>query len=292
MNFITRCPECGTPLVRYDGEAAHYCPNDSCPPQLKGRIEHFISRDAMNIMSLGPEVVDKYFENGLIHTPADLFRLTLHEWDKQWYLTIGEFQAPTLFAPLEEKRAMMPVSRKATQKILDGIAKAKTVSFDRLLFALGIRFVGKVMAKTLARRFKTMDALRDASLEDIIQVEGVGETIAQSVISYFQHPDNLSLIEDLTQLGLQMSMPDQEQVGNALVDKSIVISGTFNRHSREEYKSIIEAHGGKNVSSISKKTSFILAGDSIGPSKREKAEKLGIPLVDEIAFLKMIGEEN
>ena len=292
VNFITRCPECGTPLVRYDGEAAHYCPNDSCPPQLKGRIEHFISRDAMNIMSLGPEVVDKYFENGLIHTPADLFRLTLHEWDKQWYLTIGEFQAPTLFAPLEEKRAMMPVSRKATQKILDGIAKAKTVSFDRLLFALGIRFVGKVMAKTLARRFKTMDALRDASLEDIIQVEGVGETIAQSVISYFQHPDNLSLIEDLTQLGLQMSMPDQEQVGNALVDKSIVISGTFNRHSREEYKSIIEAHGGKNVSSISKKTSFILAGDSIGPSKREKAEKLGIPLVDEIAFLKMIGEEN
>lgn len=292
VNFITRCPECGTPLVRYDGEAAHYCPNDSCPPQLKGRIEHFISRDAMNIMSLGPEVVDKYFENGLIHTPADLFRLTLHEWDKQWYLTIGEFQASTLFAPLEEKRAMMPVSRKATQKILDGIAKAKTVSFDRLLFALGIRFVGKVMAKTLARRFKTMDALRDASLEDIIQVEGVGETIAQSVISYFQHPDNLSLIEDLTQLGLQMSMPDQEQVGNALVDKSIVISGTFNRHSREEYKSIIEAHGGKNVSSISKKTSFILAGDSIGPSKREKAEKLGIPLVDEIAFLKMIGEEN
>ena len=292
VNFITRCPECGTSLVRYDGEAAHYCPNDSWPPQLKGRIEHFISRDAMNIMSLGPEVVDKYFENGLIHTPADLFRLTLHEWDKQWYLTIGEFQAPTLFAPLEEKRAMMPVSRKATQKILDGIAKAKTVSFDRLLFALGIRFVGKVMAKTLARHFKTMDALRDASLEDIIQVEGVGETIAQSVISYFQHPDNLSLIEDLTQLGLQMSMPDQEQVGNALVDKSIVISGTFNRHSREEYKSIIEAHGGKNVSSISKKTSFILAGDSSGPSKREKAEKLDIPLVDEIAFLKMIGEEN
>lgn len=292
VQFITHCPECGTALVRYDGEAAHYCPNDSCPPQLKGRIEHFISRDAMNIMSLGPEVVDKYFENGLIRTPADLFRLTLHEWDKQWYLTIGEFQAPTLFAPLEEKRAMMPVSQRATQKILDGIAKAKEVSFDRLLFALGIRFVGKVVAKTLARHFKTMDALRQATLEDFLQIEGVGEVIAQSVLCYFQQPDNQAFVDDLAQLGLQMEMPETAQVGNALADKSIVISGTFTRHSREEYKTIIEAHGGKNLSSISKKTSFILAGDSIGPSKREKAEKLGIPLVDELTFLVMIGEEN
>ena len=292
VQFITECPECGTSLVRYEGEAAHYCPNDSCPPQLKGRIEHFISRDAMNIMSLGPEVVDKYFENGLIRTPADLFRLTLHEWDKQWYLTIGEFQAPTLFAPLEEKKAMMPVSRKSTQKILDGIAKAKTVTFDRLLFALGIRFVGKVVAKTLARHFKTMEALRVATLEDIIQVEGVGTVIAQSVISYFAQSDNQHLVDDLAQLGLQMSMPEVAQLGNALAEQSIVISGTFTRHSRDEYKAIIEAHGGKNVSSISKKTSFILAGDSIGPSKREKAEKIGVPLVDEMTFLKMIGEEN
>ena len=292
VTFITHCPECGTPLIRYDGEAAHYCPNVNCAPQLKGRIEHFISRDAMNIMSLGPEVVDKYFENGLVRTPADLFRLTLHEWDKQWYLTNGEFQAPTLFAPLEDKPVMIPVSQRSTQKILDGIAKAKSVSFDRLLYALGIRFVGKVVAKNIARHFKSMTALRAATLEDIVKVDGVGVVIAQSVLQYFRQPDNLKLIDDLTQIGLQMAMHDTMQTDSALAEKSIVISGTFIRHSREEYKNIIESHGGKNVSSISSKTSFVLAGDSIGPSKREKAEKLGIPLVDEMSFLKMIGEEN
>ena len=292
VTFITHCPECGTPLIRYDGEAAHYCPNVNCAPQLKGRIEHFISRDAMNIMSLGPEVVDKYFENGLIRTPADLFRLTLHEWDKQWYLTNGEFQAPTLFAPLEDKHVMIPVSQRSTQKILDGIAKAKSVSFDRLLYALGIRFVGKVVAKNIARHFKSMSALRAATLKDIVKVDGVGVVIAQSVLQYFRQPDNLKLIDDLTQIGLQMAMHDTMQTDSALAEKSIVISGTFIRHSREEYKNIIESHGGKNVSSISSKTSFVLAGDSIGPSKREKAEKLGIPLVDEMSFLKMIGEEN
>lgn len=292
VTFITHCPECGTPLIRYDGEAAHYCPNVNCAPQLKGRIEHFISRDAMNIMSLGPEVVDKYFENGLVRTPADLFRLTLHEWDKQWYLTNGEFQAPTLFAPLEDKHVMIPVSQRSTQKILDGIAKAKSVSFDRLLYALGIRFVGKVVAKNIARHFKSMTALRAATLEDIVKVDGVGVVIAQSVLQYFRQPDNLKLIDDLTQIGLQMAMHDTMQTDSALAEKSIVISGTFVRHSREEYKNIIESHGGKNVSSISSRTSFVLAGDSIGPSKREKAEKLGIPLVDEMSFLKMIGEEN
>ena len=292
VTFITHCPECGTPLIRYDGEAAHYCPNVNCAPQLKGRIEHFISRDAMNIMSLGPEVVDKYFENGLVRTPADLFRLTLHEWDKQWYLTNGEFQAPTLFAPLEDKHAMIPVAQRSTQKILDGIAKAKSVSFDRLLYALGIRFVGKVVAKNIARHFQSMTALRAATLEDIVKVDGVGVVIAQSVLQYFRQPDNLKLIDDLTQIGLQMAMHDTMQTDSVLAEKSIVISGTFIRHSRAEYKNIIESHGGKNVSSISSKTSFVLAGDSIGPSKREKAEKLGIPLVDEMSFLKMIGEEN
>lgn len=286
VRFITHCPECGTPLVRYDGEAAHYCPNDSnCPPQLKGRIEHFISRDAMNIMSLGPEVVDKYFEHGLIRTPADLFRLTLHEWDRQWYLTIGEFQAPTLFGNTTEKQPMMPVSQRATQKILDGIAKAKTISFDRLLFALGIRFVGKVVAKNIARHFQNMSALREASLAELLQIEGVGEIIAQSVLQYFAQPDNQEFVDQLANLGLQMEMPQTEQLGNALEGKSIVISGTFEKHSREEYKAMIEANGGKNVSSISKKTSFILAGENIGPSKREKAEKLGIPFVSEDEFL-------
>ena len=187
---------------------------------------------------------------------------------------------------------MIPVSQRSTQKILDGIAKAKSVSFERLLYALGIRFVGKVVAKNIARHFKSMTALRAATLEDIVKVDGVGVVIAQSVLQYFRQPDNLKLIDDLSQIGLQMAMHDTMQTDSALAEKSIVISGTFIRHSREEYKNIIESHGGKNVSSISSKTSFVLAGDSIGPSKREKAEKLGIPLVDEMSFLKMIGEEN
>ena len=270
VDFIKVCPECGTPLVRYEGEAAHYCPNDTaCPPQLKGRIEHFISRDAMNIDSLGPETVDDYFERGLIHDAAGLYQLQVNQ-----------------LCGADRSR------EKSARKVIDGIAKSKEVPFDRVLFALGIRFVGKVVAKLLARHFKSIDNLQAATLDELLQVEGVGTVIAQSVKSYLANPSNQDLILRLREAGVQMELPEQEQLSDSLAGKSIVISGTFTHHSREEYKSLIESHGGKNVSSISKKTSFILAGENMGPSKLEKAQKLGVALMNEDDFLKLIHEES
>ena len=270
VDFIKVCPECGTPLVRYEGEAAHYCPNDTaCPPQLKGRIEHFISRDAMNIDSLGPETVDDYFERGLIHDAAGLYQLQVNQ-----------------LCGADRSR------EKSARKVIDGIAKSKEVPFDRVLFALGIRFVGKVVAKLLARHFKSIDNLQAATLDELLQVEGVGTVIAQSVKSYLANPSNQDLILRLREAGVQMELPEQEQLSDSLAGKSIVISGTFTHHSREEYKSLIESHGGKNVSSISKKTSFILAGENMGPSKLEKAQKLGVALMSEDDFLNLIHEEN
>lgn len=289
VEFIKTCPECGAILVRYEGEAAHYCPNAAaCPPQLKGRIEHFISRDAMNILSLGTEIVEKYFAQGLLHDCTDLYRLKLTEWDGAWWLTRGPFVAPSLFGQSEENVPMMLVTQRATQKVLDAIEASKQTSFDRVLFALGIRFVGKVAAKNLAAHFRSMEALRHATLEELLAVEGIGQIIAQSLLDYFAQAQNIKLVEQLTDFGLQMSMPEQQQLGTALSGQSIVISGTFSHHSREEYKILIEQHGGKNVSSISKKTSFILAGENMGPAKLEKAEKLGIRLVNETDFLSMI----
>lgn len=289
VEFIKTCPECGAILVRYEGEAAHYCPNAAaCPPQLKGRIEHFISRDAMNILSLGTEIVEKYFAQGLLHDCTDLYRLKLTEWDGAWWLTRGPFVAPSLFGQSEENVPMMLVTQRATQKVLDAIEASKQTSFDRVLFALGIRFVGKVAAKNLAAHFRSMEALRHATLEELLAVEGIGQIIAQSLLDYFAQAQNIKLVEQLTDFGLQMSMPEQQQLGTALSGQSIVISGTFSHHSREEYKTLIEQHGGKNVSSISKKTSFILAGENMGPAKLEKAEKLGIRLVNETDFLSMI----
>lgn len=269
VEFIRLCPECHTPLVRYDGEAAHYCPNDAtCPPQLKGRIEHFISRDAMNIDSLGPETIDDYFERGLVHDIADLYDLQV-----------------TQLCGADRSR------EKSARKIIDGIQKSKEVSFDRVLFALGIRFVGKVVAKLLAKHFRCIERLETASLDDLLQVEGIGAIIAQSVKSYLSNPKNQEVISRLKSKGVQMEMPEEVQLSNHLEGKNIVISGTFSRHSREEYKTLIEKHGGKNVSSISKKTTFILAGENMGPSKLEKAEKLGIALMNETEFLQLIGEE-
>lgn len=294
VSFITHCPECGAPLVRYEGEAAHYCPNDTnCPPQIKGRIEHFISRDAMNIMSLGPEVVDKFYEQGLLRNATDLFRLQLTQWDGSWFLSRGAFTAPTLFGDVEgEKSPTMLVTQRATEKILNGIEAAKSVGFERVLYALGIRFVGKVAAKNLATHFKTMDTLRAATEEELLQVEGIGAIIAKSVLAYFADEQNSKLVDELISFGLQMTMPEQEQLGESLAGKSIVISGTFKLHSRDEYKAMIEQFGGKNVSSISKKTSFILAGDNVGPSKLEKASKLGVPLIDEMQFFEIINGEK
>lgn len=277
--FIKTCPECGAQLVRYEGEAAHYCPNDThCPPQLKGKIEHFVSRDAMNIMGLGTEVVDKFFQNGLIHDPTDLYTLRQRA------------EAPLdLFTQTEEDVMLHDIfSKKSGQNILRAIDDSRQVPFDRVLYALGIRFVGKVAAKALASALKTMDNLRRASKDELLAVEGIGDIIAQSVIDYFADADNAALVERLEGFGLQMQMPEQQQLGTSLEGLSVVISGTFSQHSREEYKQLIEQHGGKNVSSISKKTSFILAGENMGPSKLEKAQKLGVRLVNEEEFLGMI----
>ncbi|WP_308264753.1 NAD-dependent DNA ligase LigA [Prevotella sp.] len=268
VKFIDKCPECGTLLVRYEGEAAHYCPNDTgCPPQIKGRIEHFIARRAMNIDSLGPETVDEYYRRGLVHNIADLYTI----------------KVPDINGSGNRERS--------ARKIVDGIAASKQVPFERVVFALGIRFVGETSARLLARHFKTMDALQNASMQQLMEVEGVGEVIAKSVIAYFHNPVNQDIVERLRSYGLQMQLSEEQITGasNKLAGKSIVISGVFAKHSRDEYKALIEQHGGKNVGSISGKTSFILAGDNMGPSKLQKAEKLGIPLVNEDDFLDMIG---
>lgn len=270
VTFITHCPECGAQLVRYPGEAAYYCPNDAaCPPQIKGRIEHFIARRAMNIDSLGPETVDEYFRRGLIHNIADLY----------------DIKVTDICAGGNKQRSAL--------KIVKAIEASKQVPFERVVFALGIRFVGETSARLIARRMGNIDALMNASLSTLMQIDGVGEVIANSILSYFRNPTNREIVERLRACGLQMSIVSDEAVpaSNVLEGKSIVISGVFQHHSRDEYKALIERHGGKNVSSISGKTSFILAGENMGPSKLEKAEKLGVAIVDEDTFLKMIEGE-
>lgn len=267
VTFVTRCPECGAKLVRYEGEAAYYCPNDAgCPPQIKGRIEHFISRKAMNIDSIGPETVDDFYRHGLVRNVADLYDIEVQQINGD-----GSRQ-------------------KSAEKIVNGIEASKQVPFERVVFALGIRFVGETTARLLARYFKTIDALAAASLQDLLEVEGVGEVIAKSVMTYFRNPVTMQIVERLRGYGLQMAL-SEEQMSSAtdkLAGKSIVISGVFAHHSRDEYKQMIEQNGGKNVGSISGKTSFILAGENMGPAKLQKAEKLGIQIVDEETFLKMI----
>ena len=267
VQFIKRCPECGTPLVRYEGEAAWYCPNDTgCPPQIKGRIEHFIARKAMNIDSLGPETVDDYYRQGLIHNIADLYDIDVQQINGDGSRT------------------------KSAQRIVNGIAASKQVPFERVVFALGIRFVGETSAKLLARHFKNIDALMHAGLEELQEIEGIGEVMAKSIISYFHNPTNLEIVERLRGYGLQMELSEAQtaNVSDKLAGQSIVISGVFAHHSRDEYKAIIEQHGGKNVGSISNKTSFILAGENMGPSKLQKAEKLGIRIVSEDEFLALL----
>ncbi len=267
VSFITHCPECGTRLVRYEGESAWYCPNDAgCPPQIKGRIEHFISRRAMNIDSIGPETVDDFYRQGLVRNVADLYTI-----DVQQINGDGSRQ-------------------KSAMKIIKGIEASKQVPFERVVFALGIRFVGETSAKLLARHFKDIDSLMGAKLDDLTEIDGIGEVMAKSIMTYFANPQNRDIVERLRGYGLQMALgKDQTAVASdKLAGKSIVISGVFQHHSRDEYKQLIEQHGGKNVGSISGKTSFILAGDNMGPSKLQKAEKLGIPLVSEDDFLKII----
>lgn len=279
VTFVTHCPECGTVLVRNEEEAATYCPNDACKPQILGRIEHFISRKAMDISSLGPETVDKYFSDGLIHDVADLYALTL---DKLCPPQVDLFGNPL---PNNNRQEHLQ-----QRNVLAGIEASKQVSFERVLFALGIRFVGEVAAKSLARNFRSVDALREASLEQLLEVNGIGLVIAQSVKRWFADEQNLQLIERLRGYGLQLALTDNELSlhSDKLAGQSVVISGVFAHHSRDEYKAMIEQHGGKNVGSISAKTSFVLAGANMGPAKLEKASKLGVKIITEEEFLTMI----
>ncbi|MCI6371730.1 MAG: NAD-dependent DNA ligase LigA [Paraprevotella sp.] len=268
--FITQCPVCGTPLVRYEGESAYYCPNESgCPPLLLGRIEHFISRKAMNINSLGPETVDALYRTGLIADAADLYDLT-----EEQLLTI------------EGGGCEM------ARRIIQSIDESRAVPFERVLFAIGIRFVGEIAAKALARNFGSMEAVRNASLESLLAINGIGEVIARSVITFFHDEKNLAYVQRLCQAGLQMQLSQQEQQvrSDTLQGQSVVVSGVFRHHSRDEYKALIEQHGGRNVGSISAKTSFVLAGENMGPAKLEKASRLGIRILSEEEFLSLIGE--
>lgn len=268
VEFIKYCPECKTKLIRYEGEAAHYCPNiNGCATQIKGRIEHFVGRKAMNIDGMGPETIDSFFSVGLINDISDLYNLKVKDLYRLERMGI-----------------------KSAENLINSIEKSRNIPFERVLFALGIRFVGEVAAKKLAKAFKNIDNLMSAGFEDLVQVNEIGNKIAQSVIDFFAEEKNRTLIDKLRNYGLQFSFPETEDeiTNNKLEGKTIVISGVFEKHSRDEYKAIIENCGGKNSGSISSKTSFILAGDNMGPSKREKAEQLGIPLISETEFLTMI----
>ncbi len=268
VKFITHCPECGSKLVRYEGEAAHYCPNETaCPPQIKGKIEHFISRKAMNIDGLGPETVDTFYRLGLIKDTADLYQLTA-----------------------EDIKNLDRMGEKSAENIIKGIKASKEVPFERVLFALGIRFVGETVAKKIAKSFNNIEELENADLEKLTSIDEIGEKIAQSILIYFSSPLNVNLIERLKSAGLQLYRKEEDlnEYTDKLAGQSIVISGVFTHHSRDEYKDLIEKNGGKNVGSISTKTSFILAGENMGPFKLEKAHKLGIKIISEDEFLTLI----
>lgn len=268
VRFITRCPECGTPLMRVEGEAAIFCPNDAtCPPQIKGRIEHFISRKAMNIDGLGAETVDLLYSVGLIRDVADLYQLRIPH-----------------ISRLER------MGYKSAENIVRSIERSREVPFERVLFAIGIRFVGETVAKKLARAFGSMERIENATFDELVAVDEIGEKIAQSILRFFANEQCRTLVARLKEVGLQMEVVIDESITRTdkLAGKSIVISGVFALHSRNEYKSMIEQHGGTNVSSISSKTSFILAGRDMGPAKLEKAQKLGVPIVSEEEFVAMI----
>ena len=272
VHFITHCPECGTPLIRYEGEAAWYCPNDeSCPPQIKGRIEHFISRRAMNIDGLGTETVDLFFRLGMVRDVADLYEL--QEGD---------------IASLER------LGDKSARNIVEAIAFSRNVPFERVLFALGIRFVGETVAKKLANAFGSIDRLAAATEEELMQVDEIGARIAGSVRAYFAQPSTSRLIARLKEAGVQMELSAERLADRTdrLQGATVVISGTFTLHSRDEYKTLIEQHGGKNTASVSAKTTYLLAGENMGPAKLEKASKLGIKIISEDEFLQLIASEE
>jgi DNA ligase (NAD+) len=269
LQYLSACPECNTPLIRRDGEAQHYCPNEvGCPPQIKGKMYHFISRKAMNIDGLGEETIDQLYDSGLIKNIADLYTLQ--------------------FAQVV---ALERMAEKSANNLLAGIEASKTVPFERVLFALGIRHIGETVAKKLAFHFKNIDAIIAASLEELIRVEDIGEKIAVSIKEYFSLAESLALIEKLKSFDLQFEAIEVVKVGgsNILEGKSVVVSGVFKNYSRDDIKKEVEKHGGKNVGSISAKTSFVLAGENMGPEKLKKAEKLGVQILSEDDFMKLIG---
>ena len=269
--FPTNCPVGGAKLVRVEGEAAWRCPNEAtCPPQIKGKMEHFVSRKAMNIDGLGSETIDLLYSQGLLHNIADIYALQLDDIAKQERL--GE---------------------KSAQNMLAGIEASKQVPWARVLFALGIRMVGETTAKKITRRFPSIDQLQWATVEQLTAIEDVGEQIAKNIIAYFNDLGNLEIINRLREAGVQMESQEEEQSpqSDLLQGKSIVVSGVFSLHSRDEYKAMIEANGGKNVGSVSKKTNFILAGENMGPEKRKKAEALGVSILTEEEFLQMLNNE-
>lgn len=270
VRFVSHCPACGTPLVRVEGEAAWQCPNKfGCPPQLAGRVEHFVGRKMMNIEGIGEETVEQLFHNRLIRNIADLYDLTT---DKLLKLD-G-------FGP------------RSAERVMEGLEASKSVPFDRVVYALSIPFVGDTVAKKVAKAFPDIDTLMNATCDQLAATKDIGPRIAENVVEYFANPINRDIIERLRNAGLQMAMPAESSEGRTdlLEGKSFVISGTFSRHSRDEYKELIERNGGKNVGSISKKTDYVLAGENMGSAKREKAQALGIPVIDENQFLAMIGE--
>ncbi len=285
VRFIDRCPECDTLLVRKEGEAAHYCPNeDSCPPQIKGKLEHFISRKAMNIDSLGEGKIEMLYDHGLVKNVADLYDLT--------YKTILGLEK---VIPAEEgkKEKRLSFREKTAENIIKGIKQSKNVPFPRVLYALGIRYVGETVAKKLAAYFKTIDRLIAASYEELVQVEEIGEKIAESVILFFQKPIHRDMVERLRTAGVQMELTEAQPLEPQLLQgKSFVVSGVFERHSRDEIKELIERFGGKNVSSISSKTDYVLAGANMGPAKKAKAESLGVPIISEEEFEAMISRKG
>ena len=269
VRFVNKCPECGTELVRTEGEAAFYCPNENgCPPQIKGKIEHFVTRRAMDI-NIGPETVEDLYEAGFVKNVADLYELRITD-----LLSLERW------------------AEKSARNLMESLRKSLNVPFERVLFALGIRYVGETVAKRLARAFQSMEKLEQATFEELVSVDEIGERIARSVIDYFTEPRNKELVSRLKKYGLQMSLPEDALQGQSEVLKGLVfvISGTFSKHSRDEYKEMIERYGGKNTGSVSGKTNFILAGENMGPSKLEKATKLGVKIINEEEFLRMIEE--
>jgi len=283
VKFITNCPECNTTLINKEGEVAHYCPNeDQCPPQIKGKLEHFISRKAMNIDSLGEGKIEMLFDNNLVLNVSDFYALTYN-------MLIGiQKIIPGKDGKKDKKTSFQ---EKTVNNILIGIEKSKQIPAARVLFGLGIRFVGETVAKKLMGHYRNITAIKNATFEQLIEVDEIGERIAESIINWFAEPEHLTIISKLCEAGVKLQMDDESSMFSQLLNgKTFVVSGVFEHHSRDEIKTLIEKYGGKNTSSISSKTAFLVAGSNMGPAKKQKADKLNVPIISENDFIKMIQE--